>query len=272
MNEKPILVISNGYHLDFHQLARLLRLIEESPVELNYASVSEQLGLAKRRVEAHYKLAVAMNLASKGRMSLTQMGQLVRRCDPFIGDKGTLWLLHYLISSSPRNYVWNRMANSVVPEHSTFDFQVAKAYFRDSSILFKGKTVMQRVRKEISTFVNAYVEQQFAALRYLCAQGKGTFVIGHRETIPIHILFAAILWYRERFRPSAHSLEIQMLADAHNSPGRVFNLTEREVRDLLEDVQKMGYVYVETRADLDQIRFRDDYDFIDIVRRYYEEH
>ena len=33
----------------------------------------------------------------------------------------------------------------------------------------------------------------------------------------------------------------------------------------------LSFVNVETRADLDQVRFRDDSGFLDVVRRYYEE-
>jgi alkaline phosphatase len=39
------------------------------------------------------------------------------------------------------------------------------------------------------------------------------------------------------------------------------------VRDLLEEVKRLGYLYVETRADLDQVRFRDDLTFLDVMRR-----
>jgi hypothetical protein len=61
------------------------------------------------------------------------------------------------------------------------------------------------------------------------------------------------------------------LASALNSPGRVFALRERRVRVLLEAVAVPGGICVESRADLDQVRFPDDLTFLDAVRRYYEE-
>lgn len=65
-------------------------------------------------------------------------------------------------------------------------------------------------------------------------------------------------------------LDVSTLASAPNSPGRVFAMTERQVQDLLEQVEGTGSVYVETRADLDQVRFCADLDYLDAVRRYYE--
>ena len=74
----------------------------------------------------------------------------------------------------------------------------------------------------------------------------------------------------ERHTAGAATLDASNLASAPNSPGRVFAMTERQVRDLLEQVEGTGSVYVETRADLDQVRFRADLDYPDAVRRYCE--
>jgi len=89
--------------------------------------------------------------------------------------------------------------------------------------------------------------------------------------VPPLIFCAAVLSYRQRFAPRTVTLDISALASRANSPGRVFGLTERQVRDLLEDVQGLGYLYVESRADLDQVRLRADFLVPDVVRRYYEE-
>ncbi len=79
-------------------------------------------------------------------------------------------------------------------------------------------------------------------------------------------------WPTPKHRPvgEQHAAGAATLGSVPNSSGRVFAMTERLARDLLEQVQGAGSVYVETRADLDQVRFRADLDYPDAVRRYYE--
>ena len=100
---------------------------------------------------------------------------------------------------------------------------------------------------------------------------RGQAVRGDPEPVPPQIFCAAALSYRDHFSPKAVTLDVSLLAKAANSPGRVFGLTERQVRDLLEEVKRLGYFYVEMRADLDQVRFREDCDFLGVIRRYYDE-
>jgi hypothetical protein len=94
---------------------------------------------------------------------------------------------------------------------------------------------------------------------------------GRKEPIPAAVAFACVLMYRDRFEPRASVMNSTRLSGSPNTLGRVFNLGERQVRDLLEEIEQLGYVYVETRADLDQIRFRGEYDFLDVVSAYYED-
>jgi len=197
---------------------------------------------------------------------------MVADFDQYFDDLATLWLLHYLIGSQPHLYVWNRMVNKVVAHNQTFSFDAAKHAFWDATRLYTGSTVMKRVQKEITTFLNAYTQQKFSYLGYIHEDQPHVYICGRQEPIPPFIFFIALLSYRERFLPGTATVDVSLLSDGANSPGCVFNLTKRQVRDLLEEVESLGYLYVETRADLDQIRFRDDHDLIDVMRRYYEEH
>jgi hypothetical protein len=195
----------------------------------------------------------------------------VHRHDPFLDNLGTLWLLHYVVSSSERYVVWNRLVNQAIPENSRFSTAVARPYFDDLSRFYSASSMEKHVGKEIGVVWNAYTEQALRYLNYICAESDQVYARGEVEPVPPRIFLAAVLSYRERFAPRIVTLDVAVLAKATNSPGRVFGLTERQVRDLLEEVKRLGYVYVETRADLDQVRFRQDYDFLGMVRRYYED-
>jgi len=275
MTGRRVLVVSNGYSLDFSQISRILSCLEDAHDAgqklQNRTQLANAVGSSMRRVEALQKLAIGMGIIESNGLKLTSLGSVVAGFDRYFDDLGTLWLLHYLVGSKSHLYVWNRMVNEVVRQNQLFSFDTAKNAFSDAASLYSGSTVMKRVQKEITTFLNAYTQQQFAHLAYILEDQPHTYICRNQVPIPPPIFLATALSYRERFFPEAATLDVSILINEADSPGRVFNLTERQVRDLLEEVKELGYIYVETRADLDQIRFRDDYDFLDIVRRYYQE-
>lgn len=275
MTGRRVLVVSNGYSLDFSQISRILSCLEDTHSAgqglQNRTQLANAVGSSVRRVEALQKLAIGMGIVESNGLKLTSLGNIVAAFDRYFDDRGTLWLLHYLVGSKRHLYVWNRMVDKVVRQNQTFSFDTAKNAFSDAASLYSGITVMKRVQKEITTFLNAYTQQQFTHLSYILEDQPHTYICGNQEPIPPRIFLATALSYRGRFFPEAATLDVSILTNEADSPGRVFNLTKRQVRDLLEEIKELGYIYVETRADLDQIRFRDDYGFLDIVRRYYQE-
>jgi hypothetical protein len=90
------------------------------------------------------------------------------------------------------------------------------------------------------------------------------------KEIPELILLASILIYRERYEPKTPALQIETLVSAPNSPGRVFNMEGSDFRKILEELHKKGDIYIESSADLDQVRFKGDIGSNDIVKTYYE--
>ena len=274
MANRQVLVVSNGYSLDFTQVSRMLSWLkgaQEAGGELhNRSQLADAIGLSIRRTEALQKLAVAMGLIESSSLKLTSLGNLVATHDLYFADHGTLWLLHYLVGSRPHLYVWNRMVNEVVQQNQVFSFDKAKDAFSDAMSLYSGSTVMRRVQKEITTFLNAYTQQRFSRLAYVREGQRHTYICGTQSPIPPRMFLGAVMSYRQRFLPAAVTLDVPNLAHAPNGPGRVFNQTERQVRDLLQEAKKLDHIYIETRADLDQIRLRDDRGFLDIVRQHYE--
>lgn len=267
------LQLTKGFFADLSQIARLLDYAIEHRDEgrIPPDAYAGSLGVSASRVTNLSSLAAAFGLIRPVVLTPTELGQIIHRYDPFFDDLGTLWLLHYLVSSDERCVVWNRLVNRVVPENDRFSTIIARPYFDDLSQFYSEHSMDKHLRKEMGAVWNAYTVQAFRYLDYIRAESEQIYVRGDREPVLPHTFCAALLAYRERFAPKAVTLDVAILANDVNSPGRVFGLTERRVRDLLEDVKGLGFVYVETRADLDQVRFRDDCGFLDIVRRYYAE-
>jgi hypothetical protein len=267
------LQLTKGFFADFNQIARMLDYAIEHrddgriPPEV-YAAA---MGISNSRVENLCSLAAAFGLIRPVVLTPTELGAVIYRYDPFLDDLGTLWLLHYLVSSNERYVVWNRLVNQVIPENDRFSTAIARPYFADLRQYYSEHSIDRHLRKETGAVWNAYTEQAFRHLGYIRAESEQIYVRGNHEPVPPRIFCAAVLVYRKRFLPGAATIDVSILAHKANSPGHVFDLNERQVRDLLEEVKELGYIHIETRADLDQIRFRDDYDFLDVVRHYYQE-
>jgi hypothetical protein len=267
------LQLTKGFFADFRQIARLLAyaIQRQGDRRIPPDAFAETMGISAVRVANLSSLAVALGLLRPAVLIATELGGIVRCHDPFLDDVGTLWLLHYLVGSNERYVVWNRLVNRVIPENDRFSTAIARPYFDDLRRFYSERSVEEHLSKEISIVWNAYLEQGFRHLDYVRAQSDQVYVRGDREPVSPLIFCTAVLSYRQRFAPRAVTLDISVLAGTANSPGRVFGLTERQVRDLLEDVQGLGYLYVESRADLDHVRFRDDLRILDVMPRYYGE-
>jgi len=274
MSRSPYkLQLTKGFFADLNQIARMLSYAIEHRGDgrIPPDAFAADMGISASRVENLGSLAAALALIRPVVFIPTALGAVIHRYDPFLDALGTLWLLHYLVSSNERHVVWNRLVNRVIPENNRFSTAIARPYFNDLSRLYSEHSIGKHLRKEIGVVWNAYTAQAFRHLGYIHTQSEQIYVHGKHEPVPPHIFCAAVLLFRERFAPGAATLDISTLAGALNGPGRVFDLTERQVRDLLEQAEGLGYLYVETRADLDQVRFREDLDFLAVMRSYYEE-
>ena len=83
-------------------------------------------------------------------------------------------------------------------------------------------------------------------------------------------ILASCYLYRDRYLKGATGIEIEHLVKEQNSPGRVFHISERQLRLSLERLHKERRISIESRANLDQIRFRSNENWLDIVKQFYE--
>ena len=268
------LQLTNGFFAEFDQIARVLAYAVEHGTEgrVSRDAYASGIGVSASRAEHLCSIAVGFEVIQPVVLTATELGLMIHRYDPFLDKLGTLWLLHYLVSSNKRHVVWNRLVNRVIPENDRFSTAIARPHFDDLGQFYSERSMEKHLPKEIRVVWNAYAEQAFRHLGYVRPESEQIYMRGEPKPVPPHIFYAAVLLYGERFSAGSMTLDVCILAANAESPGRVFGLTERRVRDLLKDIESLGYLYVETRADLDQIRFRYDRDFIGVVRHYYEEH
>lgn len=249
------LQLSKGFHLQFHQIARLLEQAKvlHSMGEFSPHAAAEAMGFSMGKVESIASFGSAMGVLKPKTYLPTAFGELVLGQDTYFDDVGTLWLCHYYMATDPRCVVWQRMVNHVLPQNGVVDADGAKAYFSDLSEHFSAQSVARHLRKELHVFFNAYTEQQFNRLHYLVEE-NGKFHIGRPVPVPDLVFAAAVVMFRDHTHPKSTAVDIPTLCSADNSVGRVFAMNETTVREMLERLHRRGVLTIESRADLDQVR------------------
>ena len=238
--------------------------------KISVSNIVDNLGLSFKQVKHGIaSIAVAFGLLQLRIYKLTELGRIIILYDAFFDDIGTLYILHYTISSEPRWVIWNYMINNVLYDGKGVDAGEVKEKFSFLKGQFSEESIKKHVRKETHSFFDAYINRDFEQLNLIKKDGNQYYMEKTKE-IPDLILLASILIYRERYKPKTPALQIETLVSAPNSPGRVFNMEEDDFRKILEESHKKGYIYIESSADLDQVRFKRDIGSNDIIKTYYE--
>src|SRR6266487_325485 len=272
LQEEPRLLFGRGYYVDFNQFAHLLTTVtkEDFKEGLNSSSLADILGIATAKAEGLVYLARGFDLLKRSKViCATELGKLIAKYDPFFDDTGTLWFLHYVVSSEPRQLVWNRFANNIAPQMRSFTLQQFRATFTDQGENHSAYSANRHVAKETLTVIDAYINKNFARLAYLRTEDDAHYALSYREAIPPLVLGASIVRYRDRHRPSDTALSVLDLLTTPNSPGVIFQLSEANLRTALEQLKLQPGFSLESRADLDQIRLTDNTPDYTWMERYY---
>jgi len=262
--------LSNGYPLQFDQIAQILEyILTEKKASFSTKELAENLGLAGRQIKNLCSMAVAMQLMNARVYTPTTLGSTIHQNDRFFDDIGTLWLCHYNLASNPTYVVWNRLVHCALPKHDLTREDMREC-FEDLRGNYSEYTLKAHLRKEIYTFVGAYTEGRFSKLRLLVARDERYSLLSP-VPIPDMVFLAMIAQFKERFHHSETALEIQRIVSEENSPGRVCFMTDEQVRECLERLRVSGRIYIESKADLDQLRFAVHSTPEALMEQYYDE-
>jgi hypothetical protein len=267
------LEVTSGFHLHADKFSRVLTyLAHERQSGSLYEQLKDATGMSHSQVKAFVQYGVRMELWASHSLQVTPLGYLIDEYDPFFDRLGTLWLLHYLFASNPLLVIWNYMCNHILPSVSEID----KAEAADQFLPFVGQwsesSVRKNVRKELRAFFADYTLEVFAPLNYLREMQHNVYaVMRDVALVPPLILLATALVYRDRLWPGSSGVEIPSLVYADHSPGRITRQRELDVRRALGELHEANLLTIESKANLDQVRFRSGMTWLDTVRAYYQE-
>lgn len=263
--------VSNGYLLDFDQLARVLNFLRDNPSakKIKRKDLRESTGLSDRQLESLVSIGSAMGLIQPRNQILSPFGELIAENDIFIEAKGTLEWCHYAGAGSYRNLFWYEVFNTLLHNGQPMRQEGWLKYFRDE---FKGqytdKTISKHLRQEVRFVVDAYLNRNFKKLEILQQASDGIlYTRRHINTEPV--VFSAILYDYAR-KNEAHLLQIRELSERPGTPGVIFSMDEPTLRQKVELLHERGWVRYESTHNLDQVRLREGFETLDFLKAYYE--
>jgi len=230
--------VTNSFAIQLSYLSQFLQFAakKSDKPRISRPDYIAHLGLTKRHVEALCSIAVAFDLVNAQKLTVTQVGKTIAEGDPYLECVGTLWILHYNVASNKKWLIWNTLMNEVFPTRQRITSKDARASFDHLQGKLSEFTMTKKIPREIAIVLDTYTTKAFSKLAII--QKESNSYVFRRAT--------------------------------QNSPGRILSLEESTIRKVFEQSHRKGLLYVERKADLDQVRFREGMTIETLLRRYYE--
>jgi hypothetical protein len=251
------LQFTNGYRPRFDQISRILQFLlgEENRKKVPQREIVDRLGIPTNQVENLISMMVGFGLVTPKVGTISTLGKIIIQSDPYFEKIESLWLIHYIVSSNPEWVVWYRIINDVLPMQDRFSIEgVSNNFFSDLSSKYSQKTIEEKLPKEVGTVFSSYTRSNMSHLGIFDQENAGSFTRGNQAEIPNLAFLFCILYYRDKLSPGSSAINVEDICLAVNSPGRVLNIPEYQIRQQLDDLHSRGLIRLERFANLDQVR------------------
>lgn len=258
----------NGFKLYFDQLSSIFREKNNSNGPVNYDELTQLTGLNRRKIRMLFTYLSDIGFNQKRTLKGTSLGNVIFRYDPYLETEATLWLMHFLSASNPYLLVWNRVFNKISDMDSVNRDDLIEL-FNDLRESVSDATFKEHLGKEIAVILDAYTNQRFSRLGLIETDDAGYRIVRNLD-IPDQVMLASIIRFRDQYFAGATAIDVSPLCLGENSPGRIYSLDERVIRNKLERLKNHGFIALESRADLDQLRLSGDLTVERIMEEYYK--
>lgn len=257
----------NGFQLYSDQIITVFRSFYENS-QMDLDSLTELTGFNRRKTRLLLNFLADLGLSQKRTLTKTDLGQLVFDEDGFLQDEGTLWFFHYMIASNEYIVVWNRILNSLA-DISEFKAENFYELFNDLEGQISDYSFKKHLHQETSTVIKTYTETLLKSLDFIEEDYDGKYVINKCPKVDDAILLACIYQYRERFFSGSTALSVKELVNGKNGVAKIFTIDEYSFREALERMKNIGWITIEARGNLDQIRLQNGDHTIEAMADYY---
>ncbi|HNZ26762.1 MAG TPA: DUF4007 family protein [Spirochaetota bacterium] len=264
--------VARGAEIDFIQIQKLLKeIITGNKINNSLENIAKLLGYANEKVRGFTRLLYFMGLLEDKTRKPTLLSEIICQFDEYFEDTGTLWYLHYSISSNKNIIIWNGITN-VLFNKELFSFSDATPVFEKFRDEHTDYSFKHQLRKEFTVCIKAYTLSEFKKLNIINRKSddEEIFIKSSSISVADEVLLSIILLFKERFCRNEVAIEIKKLATSENSPGKLLYISENKLREALERLRIAGYIHIESFANLDQIKFLKPLSSLDMIKEYYK--
>lgn len=264
--------VSNGYLLEFDQLARILHFLLENrqAKKINRKVLQEDTGLADRQVESLISIGAAMGLIKPGNQVLTPTGLLFAEHDIFIEKTGSLEWCHYVGAGSFRNLIWFEIFNHLLSQASAMTQEEWTERLRsDLAGKYSKRTISKGLYEEVRFVIDAYMKRNFNKLELL-HRSSDDRLYRRRYTRFSPLVLSAMI-YDFCAAKGAHLFQVDEMVGTPGSPAVVFGLDAASLRQQIEGLHDLGWLRYETTHNLDQIRLKPGFSAISFLAAHFED-
>ena len=209
--------------------------------------------------------------------------------DPFLEDRGTLWLLHYKLVKASKASIYHLVFNRFRKQRIEFQKSHLNNFLTSECDRLDEKHSPNTIDKDVGVFLKNYVapepgqnrdyiEDQYASLlidlqlvKRIKSQEVGEeewykIESSDRELLPIEIFLYVIL-DNEAY---GNSVSLHKLMNEDNGPGNIFALTPDALVEKIHEVTRRfeGIVYKDD-AGIRELQFNKDFNKEAILDQYY---
>ncbi len=264
--------VSNGYLLEFDQLARILHFLLEhrDAKKINRKDLQEDTGLADRQVESLVSIGAAMGLIKPGNQVLTPTGLLIAEQDIFVEKTGSLEWCHYVGAGSFRNLIWFEIFNSLLAEASPMTQDQWNERMRSElASQYSNRTVSKHLYEEVRFIIDAHMERNFSKLELL--HRSSDELLYRRRYTKFDPLVLSAMIYDFCAKNETHLFQVGEMAVTPGSPAVVFGLDATSFRQQIEGLHDRGWLRYETTHNLDQIRLKPGFSALEFLTSHFED-
>lgn len=267
---------SKTFGLEREILSRTLREFEENP-KLSRSELMSRLGVGSQKAEAMVLWLGKLSLRDNRERQLAPLSTLLLRCDPYLEDITTMWLLHYQLASNPDAEVWYLLTNRFLPGRTEFRFDDVLIFLVSEGLR---TPTDKHLRADVSIFLRAFIsEDGLGRTEFIKTEGKvdrnlarNTFYKNPPTKLSPYLAAYAIFDQRTRTAPNVATVTIEELLTQDGGVGKVFSLSRSRLEETLRLISgpQLGHlVDISKTAGLDQVGLRFKGDPIEILEMSY---
>lgn len=263
-------------------LTKGMQAVRQNPKVFVNNLGADELGVGSNMAKSirFWLKACGLTVEVKGQgSSLTDLGELIAKNDPYLEDMYSVWLIHMeLMSNTEYTAVWNLFFNRCELEEFTIEEMtenmkyLIQMYwsedFSEKSLESDCSVLLSMYSREIEDYDPE--DKKLSPLTRLGIIRKTQN--GYKRGIPSAPISKEVMWYSILRKLSGDShISIDTLVNSDNGPGKCFCIGRTEVCNYLDMLKAENLIEINYTAGLDVIYMRGTKTYaLEAATKYYE--